>query len=238
MLVFTNINVFFSSFRGLFSPQIHATTGIQTSDTTTNNQISSAVQTNAEQDAKIQALLADSKSWTVAISQEDVLSSHLDTYPFQFNTLPPVNILIIPSLWLEIPVIDSTHKEVTDFIKGNFDDELTKGVVKYPTTPEPGTKGNTLIFGHTSQERWKHNTYGTIFKDIPKLVIGDTIQVVRKENLYTYKVVDKFVVLPKQVNAQYLSYENAWDSYLTLMGCYPIGTDKERVMVVAKLSGG
>jgi sortase (surface protein transpeptidase) len=48
-------------------------------------------------------------------------------------------------------------------------------------------------------------------------------------------VVDKFVVLPKQVNAQYMSYQNAGGSYITLMGCYPLGTDKKRIMVVAKL---
>jgi sortase (surface protein transpeptidase) len=47
--------------------------------------------------------------------------------------------------------------------------------------------------------------------------------------------VDKFVVPPKQVNAQYTSYENAGDSYITLMWCYPLGTDKNRIMVVAKL---
>jgi hypothetical protein len=36
--------------------------------------------------------------------------------------------------------------EVQDFTQGNFDEELNQGVVKYPTTPDPGTKGNSLIF--------------------------------------------------------------------------------------------
>jgi LPXTG-site transpeptidase (sortase) family protein len=109
------------------------------------------------------------------------------------------------------------------------------GVVKYPTTPDPWTDGNTLIFGHTSQEFWKKNTYGTIFKGIPKLEKWDTVKIIWNGNLYEYQVVDKFIVTPKQVNAQYMSYQNAGDSYVTLMGCYPLGTDKNRIMVVAKL---
>ncbi|MEI8092038.1 MAG: sortase [bacterium] len=59
--------------------------------------------------------------------------------------------------------------------------------------------------------------YGTIFKGIPKLVNGDIIKVIRDGSLYEYKVVDKFVVPPKQVNAQYMSYQNAGGSYITVM---------------------
>jgi LPXTG-site transpeptidase (sortase) family protein len=136
---------------------------------------------------------------------------------------------------LDVPIIEPKSMSAEDFIKANFDDELNSWVVKYPTTPDPGQSGNSLIFGHTSQEFWKHNAYGTIFKGIPKLVNGDVVKVIRNGSLYEYRVVDKFVVPTTQVNTQYMSYQNAGWTYITLMGCYPLGTDKKRIMVVAKL---
>jgi sortase (surface protein transpeptidase) len=32
-----------------------------------------------------------------------------------------------------------------------------------------------------------------------------------------------------------MTYQNAGGSYITLMWCYPLGTDNKRIMVVAKL---
>ena len=89
--------------------------------------------------------------------------------------------------------------------------------MKYPTTPAPGEEGNTLLFGHTSYVIWKDNPYGTIFKDLPTLKNSTLIQVLRQGKLYEYKVVDLFIVAPKQVAAQYSTYQNAGGSYITLM---------------------
>lgn len=240
MLVVTNLNLFVTSFQNLFDHSVATIQDVKQFDVYENKDIASLL---ADADAKseeIQALLKQYQSWREAVksitpSQESFLRSKLKDYPFAFNTLPPVNKILIPSLGLDVPIIESKSKEAADFIQGNYDEELTQWVVKYPTTPDPGSSGNTLIFGHTSQEFRKHNVYGTIFKSIPKLANGDTIKVIREGNLYEYQVVDKFVVLPKQVNAQYMSYQNAGGSYITLMGCYPLGTDKKRIMVVAKL---
>jgi hypothetical protein len=43
------------------------------------------------------------------------------------------------------------------------------------------------------------------------------IQILRKGKLYEYKVIDLFIVAPKQVSAQYMTYQNAGGSYITLM---------------------
>ncbi|MEI7477977.1 MAG: sortase [bacterium] len=103
---------------------------------------------------------------------------------------------------------------------------MFSGVVKYPSTPEPGTKGNALIFGHTSYYRWKKNPYGEIFAKIYSLHTGDEIKVARKGQLYTYEIVDSQVVTPNKVDSTYMQYTNG--EYITLMGCYPIGTDSRR----------
>ena len=90
--------------------------------------------------------------------------------------------MIIPDLNINAPLIDTEENGVIDFSKENFDEELTKGVVKYPTTPTPGNKGNTLIFGHTSSEWWKKNEYGVIFRNIPKLKAGQRFGMGRRQH--------------------------------------------------------
>ena len=240
MLIVTNANLFSASFRSLFTKTNPLAYDLENTDTHVDNSIFSLLDRSQRNDAEIQALLAKYQSGrddvtTVGTSPETFLRAKIKDYPFSFNTLPPIDKVVVKSIGLDVPLIDSKHMDATDFAQGNFDDELEQGVVKYPTTPAPGETGNTLIFGHTSQEFWKHNSYGTIFKDIPKLNKGDKIQVIRKGQLYEYSIVDKFVVLPSQVNAQYMSYANADGSYLTLMGCYPLGTDKKRLMVIGKL---
>jgi LPXTG-site transpeptidase (sortase) family protein len=170
----------------------------------------------------------------IAPSVEQVLREQLDSYLFNFNLLPPTKRLIIPAINLDVPLIQSAVKPYEDFSAGDFDVELENGVVKYPTTPNPGDGGNAFFFGHTSQEYWKHNRYGTVFRNIPQLVQGDSIQVVREGTLYEYKVVSTEIVLPKQVNASYEKYASLGKEYITLMGCYPIGRSDKRMMIFAE----
>lgn len=47
-------------------------------------------------------------------------------------------------------------------------------------------------------------------------------------------MVERKVVLPKNVEDYYHTFSEKNESYLTLMGCYPIGTADKRMMVVAK----
>jgi len=47
-------------------------------------------------------------------------------------------------------------------------------------------------------------------------------------------MVERKVVLPKHVEDYYHEFSDKGESYLTLMGCYPIGTADKRMMIVAK----
>lgn len=239
ILVFSNLNLFAASFRGLFADEIHGIAPISTSLRSQDNNIASIVDTAQKNDVEIQWLLKNytqtTDANTLTPSTEEILQSHLMDYNFSFNTVPPVDRILIPSLGLDVPIVTDENMKAVDFAKANFDKQLEEWIVKYPTTPEPGQEGNTLLFGHTSYEVWKTNPYGTIFKDLPKLKDSTLIQILRKWKLYEYKVIDIFIITPKQVNAQYMTYQNAGGSYITLMWCYPLGTDKKRIMVVAKL---
>jgi sortase (surface protein transpeptidase) len=45
-------------------------------------------------------------------------------------------------------------------------------------------------------------------------------------------MIARHIVSPSKVNAIYNKYVDG--NYLTLMGCYPIGSDAERILIIAK----
>ncbi|MEF2175292.1 MAG: sortase [Candidatus Absconditabacteria bacterium] len=163
---------------------------------------------------------------------EKYLKTKLSKYSFNFNILPPHKRIRITSIGVDAPVADVLYKTTQDIEDANYDAELFKGVVKYPFTTNPGEVGNTLIFGHTSYYWWKKNPYGEIFSKLRKLKKGDSIELMRDGKLYEYDVEQILVKTPNRVKEVIDQYYDG--QYLTLMGCYPIGTDKNRMLVVAK----
>lgn len=170
----------------------------------------------------------------LAPTMKDFLDKKQETHALDFNTLPPTNRLIIPDLNINIPLVDVPIKGKEDFSEGQFDEELMQGAVKYPTTPVPGAQGNSLIFGHSSTEWWKHNEYGFVFRNLPRLQAGQKFQIVWNGQLTTYEMVERKIVLPKQVPEYYHEIQDKDWSFVTLMWCYPIGSNAKRMMVVAK----
>jgi len=232
MLLFTNAQVFFSLDRENTPTVERNQENIQV-----DNKISKQVDTTAEKKLELENLLSH-YDWSDALKRQttetlqESLEEKMKSYSFDFNTVPPTNRLIISKIDLDVPIVNSKYKDQSDFTQGNFDTELENWVVKYPTTPEPWKIWNTLIFGHTSQERWKKNPYWTVFSKIPNLNIWDEITLIWWWNLYKYKIVEKIIVSPKNVDAQYKKYQN-WD-FITLMGCYPIWRTDKRMMITAE----
>ncbi|MDR0860754.1 MAG: class E sortase [Candidatus Peribacteria bacterium] len=235
MYLVTNAQLLIDNFQDRFTDQTTVQV-IDTQKTQTNVEMLTTYQDKME---KVDELIEKygevvSVEKEVAESVDQLLREQLDSYEFSFNLLPPTKRLIIPAINLDVPLIQSAVKAYEDFTAGSFDTELENGVVKYPTTPNPGEGGNAFFFGHTSQEYWKHNKYGTVFRNIPQLEQGDIIQVVREGKLYEYKVVATEIVNPKQVNDTYAKYSSLGKEYLTLMGCYPIGRSDKRMMIFAE----
>lgn len=232
MLLFTNAQVFFSLDRENTPTVERNQENIQV-----DNKISKQVDTTAEKKLELENLLSH-YDWSDALKRQttetlqESLEEKMKSYSFDFNTVPPTNRLIISKIDLDVPIVNSKYKDQSDFTQGNFDTELENWVVKYPTTPEPWKIWNTLIFGHTSQERWKKNPYWTVFSKIPNLNIWDEITLIWWWNLYKYKIVEKIIVSPKNVDSQYKKYQN-WD-FITLMGCYPIWRTDKRMMITAE----
>jgi LPXTG-site transpeptidase (sortase) family protein len=162
------------------------------------------------------------------------LQANLNSYNLDFNLLPPTDRVIIPTINVNTPLLlSSFNRNIDDITKEDFDKDLYKWVVQYPTTPHAGAGWNTLIFWHTSYESWKKNPYATIFSGLPKLKQGDMMQVIQNGKLYEYEVIWRSIVAPSKVNEEYLKYTK-WN-YLTLLGCYPIWSDKQRILIIGKL---
>ena len=170
----------------------------------------------------------------IATDMDHYLQQNLDNYDFSFNLLPPTNRLIIPSINLDVPLVESSVTTYKDFTETSFDSDLENWVVKYPTTPNPWEWWNAFFFGHTSQEYWKKNPYWTVFRNIPQLKENDKIQVVREWTLYEYKVLKTVIVKPKEVNDTYVNFWENWKEYITLMWCYPIWRTDKRMMIFAE----
>ena len=178
--------------------------------------------------------------WVVSIQQEvatdmnHYLQQNLDNYDFSFNLLPPTNRLIIPAINLDVPLVETSINNYKDVTETSFNSDLENWVVKYPTTPNPWEWWNAFFFGHTSQEYWKKNPYGTVFRNIPQLKEDDKIQVVWEWVLYEYKVLKTVVVRPKDVNDTYMNFWESGQEYITLMWCYPIWRVDKRMMIFAE----
>lgn len=234
MLLFTNAQLFF------WSKDNSEIVERSNNNIQENNEISAIIESNEKKEKEVEDLILNYQKElnieekSTALSSQEELKSKLKSYDFDFNVLPPTDRLIVSKINLDVPLIDSKYKNRDDFTQWNFDEELENGVVKYPTTPQPWFDWNTLLFGHTSQEWREKNSYWTVFSRLPELELWDEIKVIWKWKLYEYKVLEKIIVVPNNVNNQYQKYQKIWEDHITLMWCYPLGRTDKRMMVTAK----
>ena len=162
----------------------------------------------------------------------DLLKNNIKSYNIKFNVLPPDARLSIPKIWVDVHIVTLSNIPIDKIKKADYDEYLYDGVVKYPYTTDPGQKGNVFIFGHTSYYWWKKNPYGTVFSKIPRLRHGDIMELTWNGKIYKYEIFKKLILSPRQVSWVYKKYKNG--EFLTIMGCYPIGSDRQRMVIIAK----
>lgn len=133
------------------------------------------------------------------------------------------NHLVIPKLSLNVPIVwNVPYDKSLEY--------LSQGVIHTKGTALPAQSGNVFISGHSSY--FWDGPYSSIFSVIHNLQNGDEIAIVWQGYTYNYRVYNKVVVLPNQV--EYLNQDRS-KHMLTLMTCTPIGTDWKRLIVQAKL---
>ncbi len=138
------------------------------------------------------------------------------------------NEIYIASLEIRAPI-----KYVEKNDESIFQIALRDGVVHYPDTAPVGQKGNTYIFGHSSDFALSQGDYKTVFALLPNIELGAEIMVTDENGkVFRYKVYDKFVA--KKTDTFLLDQNTNNKTILTLQTSYPIGTALQRYIVRAE----
>lgn len=134
--------------------------------------------------------------------------------------------LIIPKINVQIPVIYATDNSDT-----TIENDLEGGVVHYAYTALPGSDGNLVIFGHSSNNIFNPGKYKFAFVLLHQLQNGDTFYIDSAGKRYTYEVYKKQIVPPSDVSVMGVTNKPAT---ATLITCDPPGTSINRLVVTAE----
>jgi LPXTG-site transpeptidase (sortase) family protein len=135
------------------------------------------------------------------------------------------NYLYIDRISLAAPIIWDVADDNASQLKN-----LQNGVIDLAGQAKPGQNGNIFIVGHSSYSIFAKGHYKTVFALLPELVVGDKITITYQNQTYKYVVTATKVVNPNDVSIR----ENTADQTLTLMTCVPVGTNLNRLAVIAK----
>ena len=104
--------------------------------------------------------------------------------------------------------------------------DLKRGPGHYPGSPLPGQAGNAAIAGHRT-------TYGAPFFRLDELEQGAEILVTTQQGSFRYEVFETQIVDKSQTDV----LNEYGDNRLTLTACHPKYSARQRIVVVAELSG-
>lgn len=143
------------------------------------------------------------------------------------NTIVPANndfSIIIPKIGVNSSII----KNVDPINEKEYLEKLKEGVAHAKGSSTPDEIGNTFIFSHSSQTVFEAQKYNSVFYLLDKLEINDEFYVIYQSKVYRYKVANKQVANKDQI--EYMSPISE-DPKVTLMTCWPLGSDLKRLLV-------
>ncbi len=135
--------------------------------------------------------------------------------------------IIIPKIGVEAPVVFDEPK----VDEASYQAALERGVVRLGNTANPGTKGNVVIGGHSSNNVFNAGKFKYVFVNLKKLDVGDVFYVNYQGVRYTYKItVAKKIITPKETSV----LAQTETPTITLFTCDPPGTNVNRLIVQAE----
>lgn len=153
---------------------------------------------------------------------ESPKTSQVTSNSSQISSTPT---LTIPKINVSTPVVFEPS-----VVEANVQKALESGVVHYGNTAEPGKPGNSVIFGHSSNDWDKPGNYKFIFVLLEKLAVGDTFTIDYQGTRYEYQIYDRKVVLATDIGVVAPTAEPT----ATLITCWPTGTSQRRLVLHAK----
>lgn len=159
----------------------------------------------------------------------------LDTSPSPIVSSKPNNNIIpnqnesvfsasitIPKLGIKAPIVWENSNNEKKLLGA-----LERGVLVYPGSSEFGQSGGvTVIVGHSSSNN-PFSKYGRVFSGLPKLAAGDIIYINYNGKDIAYVVNNKITGTVGDLTKANMS------GNLILGSCWPIGTDKGRILISA-----
>ncbi|MBU1039164.1 sortase [Patescibacteria group bacterium] len=139
------------------------------------------------------------------------------------------NMLFIPSLNIKVPINfpESANEKA-------YQQALLNGVALHPNTAKIGELGNPFIFGHSSDYSWSKGKYKTIFVKLSNIKDGTDIFASNSGGqVYNYRVVNQFIA--ESTDIHLLDQYGYSKKLLTLQTSYPVGTAKQRYIVIAEM---
>jgi len=137
--------------------------------------------------------------------------------------------LVIPKIFANVAVIENVNpgdKEAYQRILGE-----TGGVAHAAGSVVPGELGTTYIFGHSTDASFDVVRFNAVFYLLRKLEAGDLIISYYNNIPHRYKVVEKKVVAPDDID-DIVNVGN--EERLVLQTCWPPGTDWRRLLIIAE----
>ncbi|WP_283685001.1 class D sortase [Clostridium perfringens] len=126
------------------------------------------------------------------------------------NNPGTIAILKISSINLKAPIVDG-------------EENLNYVVAKYKTSPNFGETGNTILAAH-------NNMKGSIFRNLYKVKIGDTVEVQKDNEVFKYKITQREIVEPSDPS---LLTQDLNKKEITLITC--TNRAKQRLIVKGEL---
>ncbi len=134
---------------------------------------------------------------------------------------------------LYIPKIQANSKVIKNIDPYDYDayhNALISGVAHAKGSAVPSESGNVFLFAHSAVNFYERRKYNVYFYLLGELKKDDPILVVYQGEIYNYKVLEFKVVNPNEI--QYLGKYMDQDT-LTLMTCWPAGSNTKRAIVTA-----
>ena len=148
---------------------------------------------------------------------------------------PQENRIVIPKIGRNVPIVDIADDALWDQdwerLENQVQDALRDGVVRYPGTAQPGEVGNVFLTGHSSYYVWDPGRYKDVFALLHDLHEGDEFFLFWEQKKYHYRIRERKVVSPEQTD---VLAQPTDEKIITLMTCTPIGTAKNRLILVAE----
>lgn len=150
----------------------------------------------------------------------------------KMKVLPSDNRLFIPRIGKNVPLVGVPSHKNWYQLEQNIQSGLREGVVVHPTSHAPGSIGNFFATGHSSYYAWDSGRFKDVFALLHEVKIGDTVEVYWEGQKFEYKIKEEKIVPPTEISVLNHPTDR---SILTLMTCTPVGTNKDRLILVGEL---